>query len=307
MKISFIVPCYNEEGNINLFYESVKKSFKDSKYKIELIFVNDGSKDKTYHELKELITKKTFKIKVINFSRNFGKEAGMYAALKECSGDFAVIIDADMQQPPELVLSMIKIIEDDPDIDIVTYYQENRLENKLVSFLKSKFYRVMGNSMGIKIKDGASDFRLFNRKVIDTILSITEHNRFSKGIFNWIGFNTYYLPYTPEERKNGKTSWNIKSLFMYGINGILSFSKSPLKLIFNLGLFNFFASIILFIISLVLKANLICYLFIFILFMFSINFILLGIIGEYVYRNYTESKNRPIYIVKEVLSNEKSN
>lgn len=307
MKISFIVPCYNEERNINLFYEEVKNSFKNKKYNVELIFVNDGSKDNTYSELKKLLSEKTFDIKVINFSRNFGKEAGIYAGLKTCTGDYAVIIDADMQQPPSLVLPMIKALESNSDIDIVSYYQESRIENKLISFIKAKFYKIMGKSMGTEVKIGASDFRLFNRKVIDTILTITEHDRFSKGIFNWIGFNTYYLPYTPQKRVNGKTSWSFKSLLRYGVSGILSFSKSPLTMIFKLAIFNIIASILIFIFQLILSVNVFYYLFPFVLFIFGINSILMGIIGEYVYRNYTESRNRPIYIVKEILCNEKDN
>lgn len=307
MKISFIVPCYNEERNINLFYESVKNSFKNKKYNVELIFVNDGSKDNTYSELKKLLSEKTFDIKVINFSRNFGKEAGIYAGLKTCTGDYAVIIDADMQQPPSLVLPMIKVLDSNSDIDIVSYYQESRIENKLISFIKAKFYKIMGKSMGVNVKVGASDFRLFNRKVIDTILTITEHDRFSKGIFNWIGFNTYYLPYTPEKRVNGKTSWSFKSLLKYAVSGILSFSKSPLTMIFKLAIFNIIASVLIFVFQLILKVNVFYYLFPFVLFIFGINSILMGIIGEYVYRNYTESRNRPVYIVKEMLCNEKDN
>lgn len=307
MKISFIVPCYNEERNINLFYESVKNSFKNKKYNVELIFVNDGSKDNTYSELKKLLSEKTFDIKIINFSRNFGKEAGIYAGLKTCTGDYAVIIDADMQQPPSLVLPMIEVLDSNSDIDIVSYYQESRIENKLISFIKAKFYKIMGKSMGVNVKVGASDFRLFNRKVIDTILTITEHDRFSKGIFNWIGFNTYYLPYTPEKRVNGKTSWSFKSLLKYAVSGILSFSKSPLTMIFKLAIFNIIASVLIFVFQLILKVNVFYYLFPFVLFIFGINSILMGIIGEYVYRNYTESRNRPVYIVKEMLCNEKDN
>lgn len=307
MKISFIIPCYNEERNVNLFYESVKDSFKNKKYNIELIFVNDGSKDNTYNELKKLLSEKKFDIKIINFSRNFGKEAGIYAGLKTCTGDYAVIIDADMQQPPSLVLPMIKVLDSNSDIDIVSYYQESRIENKLISFIKAKFYKIMGKSMGVNVKVGASDFRLFNRKVIDTILTITEHDRFSKGIFNWIGFNTYYLPYTPEKRVNGKTSWSFKSLLKYAVSGILSFSKSPLTMIFKLAIFNIIASVLIFVFQLILKVNVFYYLFPFVLFIFGINSILMGIIGEYVYRNYTESRNRPVYIVKEMLCNEKDN
>lgn len=306
MKVSFIVPCYNESKNIKLFYDDVVKSFKD-KYKVELIFINDGSKDNTLEELKSLLKEKIFEIKIINFSRNFGKEAGIYAGLKECSGDACVIIDADMQQPPHLVLDMIKVMENDSDIDIVTYYQEKRIENKIISFFKSQFYKIMSNSTGMKLKTGASDFRLLNRKVIDTVLTLSEHDRFSKGIFSWIGFNTYYLPYIPEKRINGKTSWSTKGLFKYAVSGILSFSKEPLNIIFKLGIFNILVSLMLLILGFIISANQFYFLMILIIFLFGINYIVLGILGEYIYRNYTESRNRPIYIVKEVISNEKNN
>lgn len=306
MKVSFIVPCYNESKNIKLFYDDVVKSFKD-KYKVELIFINDGSKDNTLEELKSLLKEKTFEIKIINFSRNFGKEAGIYAGLKECSGDACVIIDADMQQPPHLVLDMIKVMENDSDIDIVTYYQEKRIENKIISFFKSQFYKIMSNSTGMKLKNGASDFRLLNRKVIDTVLTLSEHDRFSKGIFSWIGFNTYYLPYIPEKRINGQTSWSTKGLFKYAVSGILSFSKEPLNIIFKLGIFNILVSLMLLILGFIISANQFYFLMILIIFLFGINYIVLGILGEYIYRNYTESRNRPIYIVKEVISNEKNN
>lgn len=306
MKVSFIVPCYNESKNIKLFYDDVVKSFKD-KYKVELIFINDGSKDNTLEELKSLLKEKTFEIKIINFSRNFGKEAGIYAGLKECSGDACVIIDADMQQPPHLVLDMIKVMKNDSNIDIVTYYQEKRIENKIISFFKSQFYKIMSNSTGMKLKNGASDFRLLNRKVIDTVLTLSEHDRFSKGIFSWIGFNTYYLPYIPEKRINGKTSWSTKGLFKYAVSGILSFSKEPLNIILKLGIFNILVSLMLLILGFIISANQFYFLMILIIFLFGINYIVLGILGEYIYRNYTESRNRPIYIVKEVISNEKNN
>ena len=271
MKVSFIVPCYNESKNIKLFYDDVVKSFKD-KYKVELIFINDGSKDNTLEELKTLLKEKIFEIKIINFSRNFGKEAGIYAGLNECSGDACVIIDADMQQPPHLVLDMIKVMENDSNIDIVTYYQEKRIENKIISFFKSQFYKIMSNSTGMKLKNGASDFRLLNRKVIDTVLTLSEHDRFK-----------------------------------YAVSGILSFSKEPLNIIFKLGIFNILVSLMLLILGFIISANQFYFLMILIIFLFGINYIVLGILGEYIYRNYTESRNRPIYIVKEVISNEKNN
>ena len=307
MKISLIVPCYNEEGNVRTFYEETKKAFKGSKYQVEIVFNNDGSKDNTLKELKELLDEKELGIKVINFSRNFGKEAGIFAGLNNCTGDYAVIIDADMQQPPKLVLPMLKEIEKNSDIDIVCYYQEKRKENKVIALFKKLFYKVMGDAMNMNVQDGASDFRLFNRKVINTIISMGEHERFSKGIFNWIGYNTVYLPYTPSKRQAGESKWSFKSLLKYGINGILSFSNKPLKLIYSLGIIDLFISLIWFILNIVIGLKIEYYTIPSVLFLFGINNLVLGIVSEYIYRSYNETRNRPIYIIKDVLSNEKNN
>lgn len=306
MKLSFVVPCYNEEGNIKLFYDDVVKNFKKSKYKIELIFINDGSRDNTLDELKKLISFKDFSIKIINFSRNFGKEAGIYAGLKNSTGDYTVLIDADMQQPPHLVLDMLDTIEKNDDIDIVAYYQEHRIENKVLSFLKSSFYKTINKLTKISFVNGASDFRLLKRNVVNTILEFTEHERFSKGIFAWIGFNTHYIPYTPCERATGNTSWGLISLFRYAINGILSFIQKPFKWITYLGVITLVISILIAILNVIniIQVNILVSL---ILFMFGINFIVLGYIGMFINKNYSESRNRPIYIAKEVITNEKNN
>jgi len=306
MKLSFVVPCYNEEGNVKLFYDDVVKNFKKSKYNIELIFINDGSRDNTLNELKKLIVFKDFSIKIINFSRNFGKEAGIYAGLKNSTGDYTVLIDADMQQPPHLVLDMLDIIEKNDDIDIVAYYQEHRIENKILSFLKSSFYKTINKLTKINFVNGASDFRLLKRNVVNTILEFTEHERFSKGIFAWIGFNTHYIPYTPCERATGSTSWGIVSLFKYAINGILSFIQKPFKWITDLGVIVLVLSILITILN-AIKIIQIDMLVSLILFMFGTNFIVLGYIGMFISKNYSESRNRPIYIAKEVITNEKNN
>lgn len=308
MKLSFVVPCYNEEKNIKLFYNDVLDSFKNSKYRIELVFINDGSKDKTLDELKKLLINKEFSIKIINFSRNFGKEAAIYSGLKEATGDYIVLIDADMQQPPHFVLDMLKVMEEKQNIDVVAYYQEKRIESKVLSFFKSNFYKIINKITGMPFVNGASDFRLLKRNVVDAVLSLPEHNRFSKGIFAWIGFETYYLPYIPEKRAHGKTSWRFKDLLDYALSGILSFSKHPLNIITKLGFINVFISITWLIILLINNSsNYIEYLFPFIIFMFGLNFVVLGYIGEFIARNYSEVRNRPIYIAKEVLTNEKNN
>ena len=306
MKLSFVVPCYNEEGNIKLFYEDVVSSFNKTNYKIELIFINDGSTDNTINELKKLVKSKDFKIKIINFSRNFGKEAGIYAGLKHSTGDYTVLIDADMQQPPHLVLDMLNIVESNEDIDIVAYYQQERIENKCLSFIKSTFYKVISKLTKIDFVNGASDFRLLKRNVVDTILTFTEHVRFSKGIFAWIGFNTHYIPYIPCSRATGNTSWNVLGLFKYAINGILSFLQKPFKWITDLGIITLIVSILMTILNLVNVISISNFV-ILVLFMFAINFIVLGYIGIFIDRNYSEVRNRPIYIAKEVITNEKNN
>lgn len=308
MKLTFIVPCYNEEKNIKPFYKDVLKNFKNLKYKIQLIFINDGSKDNTINELKNLIHNKDFELKIINFSRNFGKEAAVYAGLKNSTGDYTVIIDADMQQPPHLVLNMLKIIENNEDVDIVTYYQEKRVENRLLIFLKSGFYKTISKITGLNFTNGASDFRLFKRNVLDSVLTLSDHHRFTKGIFSWIGYNTYYIPYTPNERLSGKTSWNIKSLFKYAFTGILSFSNSPFYIILKLGIYVILISII-WLVTLLLRIGFIFslqYICAFILLLFGLNFIVLSIMSEFIHRSYIESLNRPIYIEKEVITNEKN-
>ena len=308
-RISFIVPCYNEEDNVNLFYSEVKNNFKDSKYQIELIFINDGSKDNTIGELKKLTTKKNLSVKVINFSRNFGKEAAVYAGMDYCTGDYAVIIDADMQQPPSLVIPMIKEFEKNSDVDIVAYYQSVRIENKFISSIKKIYYKIVKKITNLEFYTGASDFRMMKRNVIDTILSMKEKSRFTKGIFAWIGFNTVYLPYTPDERANGKTSWNFVKLLKYGMNGIFDFSKKIILYPFKLGILNLIISIIWFIVLIILKIsfNNIMYLYIFVMFLNSVVLLSIGLNGSYLMRTYEETRDRPIYIVKEVISNEKDN
>ena len=310
-KISMIIPCFNEEGNVKLFYEDVKKTYKNSKkYKIELIFVDDGSKDNTLEELKEISKNKDFNIKIISFSRNFGKEAVIFAGLEKASGDYTVIIDADMQQPPSLTLKMAEIL-DEGEYDCVCYFQDERIEGKFMSFIKGSFYRVMNKMAGLKMKQGASDFRMFKKDVKEAILSLKETCRFAKGIFSYVGFKTSYIPYKPEERASGESKWNFKKLLRYGINGIVSFSTAPLKIATWIGFIMSFASFLYLIIVLIQK------LFLEVdipgyptivgltLLIGGIELLCLGIIGEYLSKMYIEIKNRPIYIVKEEIDNDK--
>lgn len=307
-KISLVVPCYNEEKNIELFYEECNRTFKNFNYEIEIIFVNDGSKDNTLLELKKVTKREdSMNVKVINFSRNFGKEAAMYAGLEHSTGDYVVIIDADLQQKPELIKNMMEEINKDDSIDCVCYYQEKRREGKIKSILKKLFYKFINKISDIDFVNGASDFRLFKRYVVDSVLSMSERSRFSKGIFSWVGFNTKFLPYIPEDRKFGKSSFNLKNLTKYAVSGIISFSVAPLHFSIYLGIILSILSLIYFIVVVVQKvfftidvpgfATIVAC----ILLIGGQVLFVLGIIGEYIARIYLETKRRPIYIKKELI------
>lgn len=311
-RISMVVPCYNEEGNVKLFYNDVVKTYNESKdYEIELIFVDDGSNDNTLFELKKISKEKKFNIKVISFSRNFGKESVIYAGLKKATGDYTVLIDADMQQPPSLTLKMASILDNDVNCDCVCYYQNNRIEGKLMTKVKSMFYNVMNKLSEVELKEGASDFRMFRANVREAILSLEEYCRFTKGIFSWVGFNTCYLPYTPNKRASGSSKWKPYKLMKYGLSGIVSFSTKPLKFATFLGFILSFLSVLYLIIIIIQKlffeisipgypTIVTC-----ILLIGGIQLFCLGIIGEYIGKMYMETKKRPVYVIKEELSNEK--
>jgi len=306
MKLSIIIPCYNEEQNVKLFFETADESLKNIKYNKENIFINDGSKDKTLKELLTL-TKSNQAVKIINFSRNFGKEAAIYAGLKNCTGDYAVLIDADMQQHPKLIIPMLEEIANDSDVDIVAYYQEKRKEKKIVSMLKTAFYKIINAISEVDFKEDASDFRLFNRNVIDTILSFEEQNRFQKGIFAYIGFNTKYLPYIPEERHSGKTNWSLINLIKYAFNGIMSYSNFLITLPNKIGCVELVIALIWFLVLLVdNKANSYGYIIVLFIILIALLQISIGLVGNYIYRTYQETKKRPHYIIKGIISNEKN-
>lgn len=311
MKLSLIIPCFNESGNIEPFIECCHEIFGINK-NIEYIFVNDGSKDNTYQEIKYIINKYSSEnIIGINFSRNFGKEAAMLAGLKKSKGKYTAIIDADLQQHPKYVKEMLEFIENNPDYDCVTCYQKNRKENKITCFLKEKFYIIINKFSEVSFYKNASDFRLFNRNVLNSLLELKEYYRFSKGLFSYIGFNNYYMPYEVLERKNGKSSWSMYGLFKYAINGIVSFSLVPLKLATLLGIITLLISIIYLIIILVKKISFGIVIsqysiILLLLLMFGgVQMILLGIIGEYLGKTFIETKKRPPYIIKDIYSNKK--
>lgn len=311
-KISMIVPCYNEEENVNLFFEDAIRTYKDSKkYKLELVFIDDGSSDNTLMELKKIAKTKDCTVKIISFSRNFGKESVIFAGLKAATGDYTVLIDADMQQPPRMTLKMAEMLDSDDSIDCVCYYQEKRIESKFMIFIKSIFYKMINKMSDTYFKQGASDFRMFRKSVRESILLLEERCRFTKGIFSWVGFNTSYIPYTPLERANGKSKWSPYKLFRYAVLGIVSFSTVPLRLATFMGCFVSFLAILYAIIVLYQKLFLeiaipgYATIVLLILIIGGIQLFCIGIIGEYMSRLYLESKNRPIYIVKEEVSNDK--
>lgn len=308
MKLSLIVPCYNEADNIKLFYNKVEETFNGKEFDYEYIFINDGSKDATYQKLKELVNEQLdANINVINFSRNFGKEAAMLAGLKESVGDYVSIIDADLQQDPSYVLKMMKILDEDENLDSVAAFQEKRREGKVLRIFKSSFYRMINRVSQVEFIDGASDFRLLSRVMVDAIVSLPENNRFSKGIFSWVGFNTYYMPYDVLDRVNGQSSWSFWKLLKYAIEGFVSFTTMPLRLATFFGIiFSMFSFLYLFVViiqklffDIVIEGypTIICL----ILLIGGIMLFCLGIMGEYLARTYIEAKRRPIYIQKNKL------
>lgn len=310
MLLSVIVPCFNEEGNIDLFYEETVKALGDLMPETELIFVNDGSRDATLAKLRALCARACYRVRVVSFSRNFGKEAALLAGLRSSTGEFTSIIDADLQQRPSYIVEMMDFLKEHPEYDAVAAYQEERKEGFILSLFKKMFYNVIDSMTDVKIMQAASDFRVLRRPVVDAILSLPEKCRFSKGIFAWVGFETYYMPYKVEERASGTSKWNFWKLLTYAFDGIIAFSNKPLILSSVVGFF-IFALSILYLIVIVVKTilwgdpvagfpTLACL----ILMLSGIELLGIGILGQYLAKNYTESKERPVYIVKEELEND---
>lgn len=310
MLLSVIVPCFNEEGNIDLFYEETVKALGDLMPETELIFVNDGSRDATLAKLRALCARARYRVRVVSFSRNFGKEAALLAGLRSSTGEFTSIIDADLQQRPSYIVEMMDFLKEHPEYDAVAAYQEERKEGFILSLFKKMFYNVIDSMTDVKIMQAASDFRVLRRPVVDAILSLPEKCRFSKGIFAWVGFETYYMPYKVEERASGTSKWNFWKLLTYAFDGIIAFSNKPLILSSVVGFF-IFALSILYLIVIVVKTilwgdpvagfpTLACL----ILMLSGIELLGIGILGQYLAKNYTESKERPVYIVKEELEND---
>lgn len=310
MKLSLIVPCYNEAENVARFQEAAINAFADCGYSYEIIFIDDGSNDATMHELRKLHRKQACPVKVVSFSRNFGKEAGIYAGLQHAGGEYVSLIDADLQQRPEIVREMVDILDSKPEYDVVAAYQDRRGEGKILSFFKKSFYSLINRLSKITLKSDASDFRTFRRSVAESVLAMGEYHRFSKGIFAWVGYETYFVPYTACKRTAGESKWNFRKLVNYAIDGIIGYSTQPLRIATYLGSCAAVAALIYLIVVVLQKlitgidipgyATII----VLILFFGSLQLFCIGIIGEYVGRTFEQSKDRPIYIAKEILDYE---
>ena len=311
MKLSLVVPCYNEAENVAAFQDAVIAAFDGCGYDYEIVFVNDGSRDATLHNLKKLHAAQKCPVKVISFARNFGKEAGLYAGLNHASGEYISLIDADLQQRPEIVRNMVQILDDEPDTDVVAAYQDRRGEGKVLSFFKKSFYAIINKLSKVTLQPDASDFRTFRRSVRDSILELGEYHRFSKGIFAWVGYNTHFIPYTACERAAGTTKWSFWKLVEYAIEGIIGYSTAPLRLATVLGSCTGIAGL-LYLVSVIVEKLVFgidvpgyATIIVLILLFGALQLFCIGIIGEYVGRTFEQSKDRPIYIAKEILDYEK--
>lgn len=312
MKLSLVVPCYNEAENVTLFQEETIKAFQSCGYSYEIVFVDDGSQDATLHQLKKIYARGKCPVKVVSFSRNFGKESALYAGLQHASGEYICLIDADLQQRPEIAREMVSFLEENEEYDVVAAYQDRRREGKVLSFFKKSFYKLINKMSDVTLQPEASDFRTFRSSVKDSILQLGEYHRFSKGIFAWVGYKTHFIPYTACERANGRTKWSFTKLLNYAVEGIIGFSTAPLRLATWLGGATGVIAALYLVVVLLQKliwgidvpgyATIV----LLILFFASVQLFCIGIIGEYVGRIFEQSKNRPIYIAKEILETESS-
>ncbi len=306
-KISVIVSCYNEEESLPLFYEEMervrKKDF-ENEMEFEYIFVNDGSKDKTLEEMKKL-AREDSKVRFISFSRNFGKEAAMLAGLEAAEGDYITLMDADLQDPPSLLRQMYDTIKNEGYDQVGTRRVTRKGEPPIRSFFARMFYKLINKMSNVEMVDGARDYRLMTRQVVDSIISMQEYNRFSKGLFSFVGYKTKWLEYENVERVAGETKWSFWKLFKYAIEGITAFSTTPLIMSSVIGLLFCFISFLLIVLIIVKTLvfgdptsgwpSMICIIF----FVSGIQLFSLGIIGQYIAKAYLEVKKRPIYIIKE--------
>jgi len=306
--LSVIVPCFNEEENVPYFYEELLKNqdfFEKEGLEIEILYIDDGSKDGTVAAVKAL-REKDERVRLVSFSRNFGKEAALYAGLEKSAGDYVVVMDADLQDPPSLLPEMYKYIKEGYD-SVATRRVNRKGEPVIRSFFARMFYRLMRKISKTEIVDGARDYRLMTRRMVDAVLSMTEYNRFTKGIFGWVGFETKWLEYENVERVKGETKWSFWGLLLYSFEGITAFSTAPLSLAAVVGVL-FCILAFLFLIFIFVRAlifgdpvsgwpSLVCI----ISLVSGVQLFCLGILGQYLAKTYLEVKRRPIYLVKEEL------
>ena len=304
MKLSLIIPCFNEQEALPLFYDEVTRVLNTMQCAYEILFVNDGSRDETLTILKGFAEKDEH-VTYLSLSRNFGKEAAMYAGFCNASGDYVAVMDADMQDPPALLPEMVKILETG-DYDSVATRRVNREgEPPIRSWFARKFYKLINRISDADIVDGARDFRLMKREMVDAIVAMSEYNRFSKGIFGWIGFKTYWLPYQNVERVAGETKWNFWKLLKYAFDGIINFSEVPLSIASWSGIGMAFVAAIMLVVIIIRRlcfgdpvagwASTMCV----IVFIGAIQLFCIGIMGQYLAKTYNETKKRPHYIISE--------
>lgn len=306
--LSVIVPCYNEEESVALFYTELMKNagfFREKGIEVELLYIDDGSKDGTVNEVKKL-REQDSRVHLISFSRNFGKEAAMYAGLEKSKGDYVVLMDVDLQDPPALLPEMFSYIDQGYD-SVATRRVSRKGEPPVRSFFARCFYKLMKKISKTEIMDGARDYRLMTRQMVNAILSMPEYNRFTKGIFGWVGFETKWLEYENVERARGETKWNFWKLLLYSFEGITAFSTAPLMLASLMGVFFCFVAFAMIIFIIVRKLafgdpvsgwpSLVCI----ILMTSGVQFFCTGILGQYLAKTYMEVKRRPIYLIKEEL------
>lgn len=304
--LSIITPCFNEEATVGFFYDEVKKALNKIDCDYEIIFANDGSSDDTLNRCLELKAKDE-KISILNFSRNFGKEAAMLAGLRESKGDFVVLMDTDLQDPPALLPEMYGYVSSGEYDSVATYRVSRKGEPVIRSFFARMFYRLINKMVDVDIVDGARDYRLMNRMMVDAILQLEEYHRFSKGIFSWVGFKTKYLEFENVERVAGETKWSFWKLFRYAIDGIVGFTTIPLRLATIVGtivsMFGFGYMLYIVIKAIFFGDPVAGFpsLIVIITLIGGIQLLVLGIIGEYLAKTYMESKKRPVYIIKERL------
>ena len=309
LKLSLVVPCYNEAENVIAFQDAVIGAFDGCGYDYEIVFVNDSSRDATMHQLRKIHEARKCCVKVVSLSRNFGKEAAIYAGMEHAQGEYISLIDADLQQRPEIVADMVRILDEKSECDVVAAYQDRRGEGKVLSFFKKRFYGIINRLSDVNLHADASDFRTFRRSVRDSLLEMAEYHRFSKGLFAWVGYETTFIPYTACERNAGTTKWSFRKLTNYAIEGIIGFSTKPLRYSIYIGSFTAVAALLYLLWVIIEKlawgiaipgyATII----VLILLLGSIQLFCIGIIGEYVGRTFEQSKDRPIYIAKEILDN----